>query len=244
MEQMQGNPFRVTRFMYGLARLIFRLTGWTIEGYPPHPPRFVLISAPHTSNWDGFLLITAGYLFRVRLSFYIKKEAFFFPFNYLVDYFGGIPIDRKRRRNMVAQAIEDYGKRENLILAIPPEGTRGKVDHWKTGFYYIALGAKVPLVLGYIDYKRKVCGLGPAFMPTGDIDKDFKVFREFYEKVTPRFPEHRGPVVPPPPRDGAAPSLEAPVAAGSASKAVGTDLGLARLNDRKAVASLAPQRFR
>ncbi len=188
------NPFRVSAFMHGLARLLFRLCGWKTEGSVPEPARFVIIAAPHTSNWDAFVMVTAAYIFRVKMSWFVKDAAFFFPLGPIVRFFGGIPIDRRRRNNVVDQAIERFDASERLILAVPPEGTRRKSTHWKTGFYYIAQGARVPIVLGYLDYKRKVAGLGPAFRPTGDIEADFAVFDEFYATVTPKYPGLRGAV--------------------------------------------------
>ena len=109
---------------------------------------------------------------------------------------GGVPIDRSARHGVVEQAVERFATSERLVLAVPPEGTRGRAPHWKTGFYHIARGAGVPIVLGYIDYGRKVAGLGPAFMPTGDLDADFEVFRDFYSKVTAKHPAMVGPVAP------------------------------------------------
>jgi 1-acyl-sn-glycerol-3-phosphate acyltransferase len=182
--------------MHGLARLLFRLMGWKTEGAVHQPQRFVIIAAPHTSNWDGVVMVTAAYIFKIRIAWFIKREAFFFPLGTIIRAVGGIPIDRTVRSNVVGQAIERFHNSERLILAVPPEGTRSKSEGWKTGFYHIAYGAGVPIVLGYLDYKRKVAGLGPAFMPTGDIEADFRVFDEFYAGVTPKFPEHRGPVVP------------------------------------------------
>ncbi|MBI4516351.1 MAG: lysophospholipid acyltransferase family protein [Deltaproteobacteria bacterium] len=178
--------------MHGLARLLFRLFGWKTEGAVPQPAHFVIIAAPHTSNWDAFIMVTAAYIFRVKLSWFVKDAAFFFPLGPIVRYFGGIAIDRSRRGHMVEQAIESFATTKQLILAVPPEGTRKRSTHWKTGFYYIAYGARVPIVLGYLDYKRKVAGLGPAFITTGDIEADFRVFDEFYAKVTPKYPELRG----------------------------------------------------
>lgn len=213
MSSSPDNPFGVTPFMYGLARLIFRLIGWKIEGRVPNPPRCVLISAPHTSNWDGILLVIAAYMFKVRLSFYVKKELFVFPFGPVIRYFGGIPIDRSKRKNMVQQAIEDFERTPNLILAVPPEGTRHKTDYWKTGFYYIAHGAKVPLLLGTIDYGRKTCVLGPIFTPTGDIEADFQVFRDYYAGITPRYPQNVGKIELPPKRE--TPSVESSVTSGT-----------------------------
>jgi 1-acyl-sn-glycerol-3-phosphate acyltransferase len=201
MPSESDNPFGVSAFMHHLAKLIFRLTGWKIEGAAPQPPRCVIIAAPHTSNWDAFVLVTAAYIFRVKLSWFVKDAAFFWPLGPIVRYFGGVPIDRSARRNMVSQAIDQFAARQSFILAVPPEGTRKHSTHWKSGFYHIAQGARVPIVLGYVDYGRKVAGLGPSFVPTGDIDADFKVFADFYAKVTPKHPASKGIVAPRPPSD-------------------------------------------
>jgi 1-acyl-sn-glycerol-3-phosphate acyltransferase len=186
------NPFGISAFMHGLAKLIFRVTGWKVEGGVHQPPRFVIIAAPHTSNWDAFIMLTAAYIFRVKIQWFVKEAVFFFPLGILVRAFGGIPIDRSKRTNAVAQAVESFESAAPHILAVPPEATRKRSTSWKTGFYHIARGAQVPIVLGYIDYRRKVAGLGPAFVPTGDMVADFKVFADFYQHVTPKFPEHRG----------------------------------------------------
>jgi 1-acyl-sn-glycerol-3-phosphate acyltransferase len=196
MLNARGNPFHVSSFMRGLAKLLFRVFGWRTEGRVHQPPRFVVIAAPHTSNWDAFIMVTAAYIFRVKLAWFIKDAAFFFPLGPIVRFFGGLPIDRTARHNVVAHAIAQFEKSERLILAVSPEGTRSKSPSWKTGFYHIARGAGVPIVLGYVDYRRKVAGLGPAFMPTGHIEADFRAFDEFYAQVTPKFPEHRGVVAP------------------------------------------------
>ena len=186
------NPFGVSAFMHGLAKLIFRVTGWKIEGGVHQPPRFVIIAAPHTSNWDAFIMLTAAYIYRLKIKWFVKDAAFVFPLGILVRAVGGIPIDRSKRKNVVGQAVESFGNNEHFVLAVPPEATRKHSTSWKTGFYHIARGAGVPIVLGYIDYSRKVAGLGPAFIPTGDLVEDFKVFAEFYQKVTPKYPEMRG----------------------------------------------------
>ena len=105
---------------------------------------------------------------------------------------GGVPIDRSARHGVVEQAIARLKESDRLALAVPPEGTRGRGAHWKTGFYHIARGAEVPIVLGFIDYGRKVAGLGPAFRPTGDLARDFEVFRAFYDKVQPKLSRQKG----------------------------------------------------
>ena len=192
MSPAVDNPFAVSRVLHRVAKLLFRLTGWKTEGVIHQPARFVIIAAPHTSNWDAFIMLAAACIFRVKIRWFIKDAAFFFPLGSLIRAFGGIPIDRKRRYNVVAQAIEEFRQSERLILAVPPEATRKRSPSWKTGFYRIAQGAGVPIVLGYIDYRRKVAGLGPCFTPTGDIVADFKVFETFYAGVTPKFPDQRG----------------------------------------------------
>jgi 1-acyl-sn-glycerol-3-phosphate acyltransferase len=179
-------------FLNRLARFLFWLTGWRTEGGIPAIPRFVVIAAPHTSYWDALVMLTAGCHFDVKFSWMVKDAVFFFPLGILVRFFGGIPIDRTRRSNVVGQAIEALHNSKSLFLAVSPEGTRGQADHWKTGFYHIATGADVPIVFGYVDYKRKVAGLGRVFEPTGDIAADFEEFARFYETVTPKYPELRG----------------------------------------------------
>jgi 1-acyl-sn-glycerol-3-phosphate acyltransferase len=186
------NRFDVSPFLHGLAKLLFRLGGWKTEGAIHQPPRFVVIAAPHTSNWDAIIMLVAAHIFRVKLVWFIKEAAFFFPLGTIIRFFGGVPIDRTARHNVVGHAVARFAQSERLILAVPPEATRMRSKNWKTGFYHIARGAGVPIVLGYIDYRRKVAGLGPAFIPTGDIEADFRVFERFYAAVTPKFPEQRG----------------------------------------------------
>jgi 1-acyl-sn-glycerol-3-phosphate acyltransferase len=192
MATAPDNPFGVSRFLHVVAELLFRLSGWKTEGAVHQPPRFVMIAAPHTSNWDGVIMVLAAYILRVKLVWFLKDTAFFFPFGPFLRFLGALPIDRTARRNVVAQAVARFAQSERLILTVPPEATRKKSKFWKTGFYHIARNAGVPIVLGYIDYRRKVAGLGPAFTPTGDIEADFRVFGEFYAAVTPKFPDQRG----------------------------------------------------
>ena len=179
-------------FLNRLGRFLFWLTGWKTEGAIPPVSRFVVIAAPHTSYWDALVMLTAGCVFDVKFSWMVKDAVFFFPLGILVRWFGGIPIDRSRRSNVVGQAIDAFQSNPAMFLAVSPEGTRGRADHWKTGFYHIAVGAGVPIVFGYVDYARKTAGLGRVFEPTGDIEADFHEFAAFYDTVTPKFPELRG----------------------------------------------------
>lgn len=185
--------------MQRLAALLFRLAGWRTEGTPPSTTdRFVLIAAPHTSDWDAVILLLAARIYRLPLAWFVKDAWFRGPLGPVMKRLGGVPIDRSARHGIVEQAVARLQAGEPLALAVPPEGTRGKAAHWKTGFYHIARGAGVPIVLGYIDYGRRVAGLGPAFTPTGDLAADFEVFKQFYEKIEPLHRDKMGPIAPPP----------------------------------------------
>jgi 1-acyl-sn-glycerol-3-phosphate acyltransferase len=159
-----------------------KLTGWKVEGsLPPGVTKCVLIAAPHTSNWD--LPYTLMVAFALRLNVYWMGKASIFkpPFRGVMRWLGGIPVQREQSNNLVAasaQAIVDFDG--HLQLAVPPEGTRSKSRYWKTGFYYIAQTAQVPIVMAYMDYGQKRSGLGPVFQPTGDIDKDMAEIKAFY----------------------------------------------------------------
>ena len=119
----------------------------------PVEKKFVVIAAPHTSNWDFLYFLALGEKLAIPLSFMGKKALFRWPFAGLMKELGGIPVDRSKSVNMVDQMIAEFKKRDTFMLTIAPEGTRGKVREWKTGFYHIAVGAGVPLVCGLMDYK-------------------------------------------------------------------------------------------
>jgi 1-acyl-sn-glycerol-3-phosphate acyltransferase len=172
-----------------LARAAFRLIGWRAEGEVPNLPKFVMVAAPHTSNIDGIMLVLGAWLFRLKLHWMGKHTLFRPPFGGLVKAFGGVPIDRRAPRGAVQQMIQAFHDRERQILVVAPEGTRGKSDRWKTGFYYIAQGAGVPMVLAYIDYARRVMGIGPVIYPSGDQDADLRILHDFYRDKVARYPE-------------------------------------------------------
>jgi 1-acyl-sn-glycerol-3-phosphate acyltransferase len=159
-----------------------KLTGWKIEGsLPPDGTRSVLIAAPHTSNWDLPYTLMVAFSLRLNIYWMGKQSIFRWPFGGLMKWLGGIPVNREQSTNLVsasAQAIQDASG--NLQLVVPPEGTRSKTRYWKTGFYYIALGAKVPIVMAYMDYAHKRSGLGPIFEPTGDVEQDMTAIKAFY----------------------------------------------------------------
>jgi 1-acyl-sn-glycerol-3-phosphate acyltransferase len=191
------------RLLYALARLMFWLIGWRVEATLPAQPKYVVILAPHTSNLDGFLaftgeaIITCGF-HTIKISWLGKHTLFRWPFGYLMRALGGIPVDRRTRNALVDQAVDAFKERECITLGITPEGMRKKSRYWKTGFYYIALGAQVPILLVYVDYGRKLVGTGPLLMPSGDIQADMAAMRAFYATVTARHPEKVGQMEVPP----------------------------------------------
>ena len=172
-----------------IPRLIFKLTGWKAKGSPPAEKKFVIIGAPHTSNWDFVYGLCAWKLYGVNPRYLIKKELYVFPLNLFFKATGGLAVNRNKNTNLTDSIVKMFNEREELVTIIPPEGTRGLVKRWKTGFYYVALNAKVPIVRGSMDYKKKETNLSEPFWPTGDIEKDFLVFREFYRNVSPKNPE-------------------------------------------------------
>ena len=108
---------------------------------------------------------------------------------------GALPVNRRERTNLVDQVAAKFDEYDELVIGISPEGTRKKTSRWRTGFYYIALKAKVPIVMAYLDYENKVCGLGPSIMPTGDIQADFMIIRDFYSGIVGKYPQKQGEIV-------------------------------------------------
>ena len=174
--------------MYWLARLALRLTGWRIIGGAPAAPKYVLIGAPHTSNWDFPVALMVCFALRLRV-YWMGKASLFPPLlGGVMRWLGGIPVNRARSGNLVQATVDAYNGNQRLIVIVPPEGTRSKVTQWKTGFYYIAQGAGVPIGLGYLDFRRKEAGLSRMFEPTGDIAADMVEIQAFYAGVTGKNP--------------------------------------------------------
>ncbi|GMU93726.1 MAG: hypothetical protein AMXMBFR4_27840 [Candidatus Hydrogenedentota bacterium] len=121
-----------------------------------------------------------------------KHTLFKGPLGVLMRWLGGIPINRTQAASVTRQCIREFEANPNLVLAITPEGTRGKVKAWRMGFYHIAVGAQVPVIMGYADYERKVVGIGPRLFPSGDIESDMRIIRDFYDTVTAKCPELAG----------------------------------------------------
>lgn len=172
-----------------IAKFLFWLFGWKVKGQMPPLKKFVAIAAPHTSAWDFPIGMLASYILDIKFKFFGKKELFDSPFGFLFRSLGGIPVDRFSKHGVVAQAIDAFNSHDEFILALAPEGTRQYVTEWRKGFYYIALGAHVPIVLCYIDFERKEVGIGDTFYPTGDYEKDFQEIKNFYRDKKGRHPE-------------------------------------------------------
>jgi 1-acyl-sn-glycerol-3-phosphate acyltransferase len=180
-------PKRLVR--YWIGKTFLAALGWEIEGQKPTEKKYVLIAAPHTSNWDLPLMLGIGYVLDVRVSWMGKHTLFEPPFGAFFKWLGGIPVDRRSRQDLVQQMVDIFAEREELALAVPPEGTRSRTKYWKSGFYYIAKGAKVPIALGFLDFKRRVGGFGPMVMPSDDMEADIEKIRAFYATITGKFPE-------------------------------------------------------
>ncbi len=174
--------------LYRTSRLILGLTGWRIEGQLPSIPKFVLVGAPHTSNWDLPYTLLMAFALRARIHWMGKETLFRRPFKGFFQWLGGIPVERSQSDNLVEQSIQQFQRNDQLILTIAPAGTRQRVIRWKTGFYHIAWGAKVPIALGFLDYRRKVGGIGPLVYPTGNITADMQTIRAFYDGITGKKP--------------------------------------------------------
>lgn len=176
----------VSALFKAVSLLCLKMSGWRVDGaLPEHARKSVLIAAPHTSNWDLPMTLMVAFALGLTPRWMGKASIFRWPFGPLMRWLGGIAVDRSRSNNLVeisAQAIRNANV--PLQLIVPPEGTRSKTRHWKTGFYFIAQSAQVPIVLAYMDYANKRSGLGPVFQPTGDVDADMQAIKAFYRPFT------------------------------------------------------------
>ena len=172
----------VKTILRALSVGFLKLAGWKIQGtLPPGAEKSVLIAAPHTSNWDLPYTLMVAFSLRLTVYWMGKEQIFRFPFRGLMMWLGGIPVQREKSNNLVAASVEAIKAASGpLQLVVPPEGTRSKTRYWKTGFYHIAVGAQVPIVMAYMDYEKKISGLGPVFEPTGNIEADMAQIKAFY----------------------------------------------------------------
>lgn len=182
-------PRRGNDFSQRLGIWWLRVLGWKLEGEFPDVPKAIMVAAPHTSNWDG--AVTLGVVLAMRLSLHWmgKDSMFRWPFRGLLLWMGGIPVDRSAGRGLVQTTVEKFAENRAYLVLISPEGTRSATREWKTGFYKIAEAARVPILLAYIDFSRKVVGFGPLIVPGGDMERDIRHIRNFYEDKVARHAE-------------------------------------------------------
>lgn len=172
-----------------LALACLRACGWRIEGSLPELNKYVAIGAHHTSNWDFALFLAVKFALQMQVTWFGKHSIFFWPIGLLWRAWGGVPVERHHKRNMVDQAVALFHGRPQMVLVISPEGTRKKVTRWKTGFYHIALGAGVPVVCGALDYAQRRIVLSPPFWLTGNEQEDLTALLAFFHPYIPKYPE-------------------------------------------------------
>ena len=192
--------------------------GWRVEGGVPDVQKAVVVAAPHTSNWDFPFTLAISFALDLDISWLGKHTLFKPPYGAFFKWVGGIPVDRRSRHDLVSQVVRVLNESDKLMVIVPPEGTRSKTARWKTGFYYIATGADVPIVLGFLDFERKCGGLGHVFRPSGDLAADMKQIAEFYSTVKGKHPERMSPITlgdadagPTPAPDSTHPGMPVPV---------------------------------
>ena len=179
---------------YWLARAFMSLIGWDVTGEIPPDKKFVLIGAPHTSNWDFVLGLSTTFIFRVKPCWLGKDALFRGPLGFLMRALGGIAIDRFNPHGVVGQMSGALKQADQLVIMLAPSGTRKKMPHWRSGFYHIAQQANVPIVCSSLNYKSKQAHLGYSFNPTGDIKSDMDKVREYYKDIHAKYPEKATPV--------------------------------------------------
>jgi 1-acyl-sn-glycerol-3-phosphate acyltransferase len=172
-----------------LSMIGFRIGGWRFEGEIPSADKFLVIAAPHTTNWDLPIMLGIATHFRRRLFWVGKRGLFKPPFGWFMRLLGGVPVKRSGGDNAVDAMVAQFKARERFVLGVLPEGTRKRVSEWKSGFYHMAQGADVPIVFGFVDYARKVAGVGGVMTPSGDYEADLQRIKRFYANVTGKHPE-------------------------------------------------------
>ena len=172
----------VNSLLRAFSLLFLKLAGWKVLGtLPVQASKSVFIAAPHTSNWDLPYTLMVAFVLRLNINWMGKASIFRFPFGPLMRWLGGVAVDRSKANNLVAASAQAIREANGALqLIVPPEGTRSKTRYWKTGFYHIAVMAQVPIVMAYMDYERKISGLGPMFVPTGDLEADMVRIKAFY----------------------------------------------------------------
>lgn len=187
----RARPSPTLLAMRTVSRWILKLLGWRAEGALPGR-RCVLIGAPHTSNWDFPFALLVMWALEIPGRWVGKHTLFRRPFGGVMRRLGGIPLHRERTENFVQQVVEWFEREDELVLVIAPEGTRSRTEFWRSGFYWIAHEAGVPIALGYLDYGRKAGGIGDSFVPSGEPEADMERIRAFYAGVAGKRPALAG----------------------------------------------------
>jgi 1-acyl-sn-glycerol-3-phosphate acyltransferase len=172
----KGNAF--TRWF---GRTVLRLGGWTMEGDFPDERRLVILAAPHSSAWDAVWGLAAKVAMGIRIVVIGKQELFRGPLGWLLRRFGAVPVDRARAHGVVDVVVDRFDQSETMWFVLAPEGTRKRVEKWKTGFWHIARDAGVPVLCAYFHYPTRTIGIGPVMHMTGDLKSDMARIREFYK---------------------------------------------------------------
>jgi 1-acyl-sn-glycerol-3-phosphate acyltransferase len=175
-----------------ISRFFGALLGWSIEGEFPNYPKMMLAAAPHTSNWDFLMFLYAILNKRVQPNVMGKHTLFWWPLSVIMSFLGVVPIDRTKKGGVVEQGIKYFNSVDKTIVLVTPEGTRSYCKVWKSGFYHIAWGAKVPLILCKVNFRTRTIFIGEEFNMTGDYDKDIVAIKEYYKDCVPLIPENFG----------------------------------------------------
>lgn len=175
--------------MEKIARFLLMCMGWKVDPFTPKDNKYVLIVAPHTSNWDFIIGRLAFWTKRLPAKFLIKREFFKFPLGFFLKLLGGLPVDRSRGGHTIEHVVELIRAHDKIALIITPEGTRQYNAHWKKGFYYIARKADVPLYIGIVDYAKKECKIVRSLALSGDFSSDMASLKMVYQNVGAKYPK-------------------------------------------------------
>ena len=163
-----------------VGKLILWMMGWKKSGEFPDFKKYVIIAGPHTSNWDGLLMLSFAAVYDLPIKWMVKDSLIKGPMGWFLKMMGAVPINRRSSHNVVEQMAKRFEDTDSLFLAVPPEGTRGYRDYWKSGFYFIAKEANVPIVMSFLDYSKKEGGVGGYLIPSDDLKADMDKLRAFY----------------------------------------------------------------
>jgi len=177
-----------------VGRTCLSLGGWRVVGGKPEADRYVLIAAPHTTNWDFPLTLLYGMALGIWPAWIGKHTLFRFPLGVFFRALRGIPVVRGTPANLVHELAAQFASHDQLVLLMPPEGTRSRAAYWKSGFYFVARGANVPVAMGFLDYGRREGGIGPLLYPSDDVRADMEKLRAFYAGKFGLYPKLQGPV--------------------------------------------------